>query len=67
MSDKPIEVNKNYEEQYGFHDPEKFVFKAKKGLSQKVVEEISGRKEEPDWMRQFRHKALDIFFSKRPG
>ncbi|MBI3318653.1 MAG: Fe-S cluster assembly protein SufB, partial [Candidatus Omnitrophica bacterium] len=64
MSGKPIEVNKNYEEQYGFHDPEKFVFKAKKGLSKEVVEEISGRKEEPDWMRQFRLRALEVFLKK---
>ncbi|MBD3234967.1 MAG: Fe-S cluster assembly protein SufB, partial [candidate division Zixibacteria bacterium] len=29
-----------------------------------VVEMISRMKEEPEWMRQFRHKALDTFLSK---
>ena len=64
MADQPIEVNKNYEEQYGFHDPEKFVFKAKKGLSKKVVEEISSMKGEPDWMRTFRLRSLEAFLKK---
>ena len=64
MSDKPISVNENYDQQYGFHDQEKYVFKAKKGLSKKVVEEISGMKEEPDWMRAFRLKALEAFLKK---
>jgi len=64
MSTQTIDVGANYEEQYGFHDPEKYVFKAKKGLSKKVVEEISGMKEEPDWMRQLRLRALEIFQKK---
>jgi Fe-S cluster assembly protein SufB len=50
--------------QYGFHDTEKAVFKAERGLTHAVVDQISDHKNEPDWMRQFRHQALDIFFSK---
>ncbi len=50
---------------YGFHDPENFVFKAKKGLDASVVAEISQRKGEPEWMLEFRLKALD-HFQKRP-
>ncbi len=49
-----IDIGKNYDEQYGFRDPEKFVYKSKKGLSAKIVEEISEMKREPDWMRKFR-------------
>jgi len=49
---------------YGFHDPEKYVFKARKGLSPEVVEEISWLKNEPDWMRRFRLRALEIFLKK---
>ncbi len=64
MSDPKIDIGGNYEEKYGFHDPEKYVFKAKKGLSKEVVEEISWMKGEPDWMRQFRLKALDYFLKK---
>ena len=50
--------------QYGFYDTEKPVFKAERGLTHAVVDQISDHKNEPDWMRQFRHEALDIFFSK---
>ncbi|RME12690.1 MAG: Fe-S cluster assembly protein SufB [Ardenticatenia bacterium] len=57
-------INKEYAEKYGFHDPEKYVFKAKKGLSREVVEEISWMKGEPDWMREFRLRALEIFWKK---
>jgi len=53
-----------YKEKYGFYDPEKYVFKAKKGLSREVVEEISWMKNEPEWMRQFRLRALDLFLKK---
>ncbi len=55
-----------YEKKYGFRDEEaKPVFVAKPGLSRQVVEEISWMKGEPDWMRQFRLKALE-HFEKRP-
>lgn len=50
--------------QYGFHDTENPVFKAERGLTHAVIDQISDHKNEPDWMRQFRHEALDIFFSK---
>jgi Fe-S cluster assembly protein SufB len=50
--------------QYGFHDKEQAFFKAERGLNHAVIDQISDHKNEPDWMRQFRHEALDIFFSK---
>jgi Fe-S cluster assembly protein SufB len=53
------------EYQYGFRDEEDYVFKSGKGLTRGVVEEISAMKSEPDWMRDFRLKALD-HFEKRP-
>ena len=46
---------------YGFHDPENYVFKAKKGLSREVVEQISYMKGEPQWMLDFRLKAYEHF------
>ena len=49
---------------YGFNKPENYVFKSKKGLNKKIVEEISWYKNEPDWMRKFRLEALEIFWSK---
>jgi Fe-S cluster assembly protein SufB len=53
-----------YTEKYGFHDDEQHVFKTRKGLDAQIVEEISRLKGEPDWMREFRLKSLDIFFRK---
>jgi Fe-S cluster assembly protein SufB len=50
--------------QYGFHDVVDPVFKSERGLSHAVIDEISDQKNEPDWMREFRHTALDIFLSK---
>jgi Fe-S cluster assembly protein SufB len=55
----------DYAERFGFHDPEKYVFRAKRGLSAEVVKEISWMKQEPEWMRNIRLKALDHFW-KRP-
>ncbi|MER3458614.1 MAG: Fe-S cluster assembly protein SufB, partial [Chloroflexota bacterium] len=61
MTERPVlDINVEYEKKYGFRDPEAYVFKARKGLDRQVVEEISAIKGEPDWMRQFRLKALDI-------
>src|SRR3989338_3277605 len=53
------------EYQYGFSKPENYVFKAKKGLSRAVVEQISAMKNEPQWMREFRLRALEIFLAKK--
>ncbi len=50
--------------QYGFHKPENYAFKSKKGLSESVVLDISGHKSEPEWMRKFRQRALNIFYQK---
>jgi len=50
---------------YGFNKPENYVFKSKRGLSRGVVEQISSMKNEPVWMREFRLRALEIFFSKK--
>src|ERR671932_2279511 len=47
--------------EYGFHDPENYVFKSEKGLDARVVQEISSYKDEPQWMRDFRLKALEHF------
>lgn len=52
------------EYKYGFHDEEKAIFKSEKGLTHQVIDQIVDIKNEPEWMRQFRHDALDIFFSK---
>lgn len=53
------------EYKYGFRDPDTYVFKSRKGLDRQVVEQISEMKGEPQWMLDFRLKALDHFL-KRP-
>ncbi len=62
---KPDFLQNLGEYQYGFKDPETFVYKSEKGLSENVVRKISAMKKEPEWMLQFRLKALD-HFQKRP-
>ncbi|MCB4756199.1 MAG: Fe-S cluster assembly protein SufB [Elusimicrobia bacterium] len=62
MTNKPELTPKDY--QYGFHDDYKSVFTAEKGLTRRLVEDISAMKKEPAWMTAFRLKALDIFEKK---
>ena len=50
--------------QFGFHDEDHSVFRARKGLDRDIVEQISALKGEPSWMRDIRLKALDIFMQK---
>ncbi len=49
---------------YGFSDPDVSVFKTRKGLDQEVVRQISAMKEEPEWMLEFRLRALEHFFER---
>ena len=48
---------------FGFHDDEKPVFKSERGLTPELVERISKMKGEPEWMTEFRLKALGFFRS----
>ena len=54
------EINK-----YNFRTETTGVFKAKKGLNEGVVHQISDMKNEPDWMRKFRLDSL-AEFNARP-
>src|ERR687885_1577522 len=58
-------INADYKEKFGFHDEETgYAFKAPKGLNREIVEQISEFKQEPEWMREFRLKALEHFLSR---
>src|SRR5215204_5162476 len=57
-------INADYTEKYGFHDAENYLYKAPKGLTRELVEKISEFKSEPQWMRDFRLKALDHFLAR---
>jgi Fe-S cluster assembly protein SufB len=50
--------------QFGFHDADQSVFRAHKGLNRDIVTQISEMKGEPDWMRDIRLHALEIFLQK---
>ncbi len=52
------------EYKYGFVDEEKHVYRTQPGLSEEVVRQISKQKDEPEWMLDFRLKALKIYESK---
>ncbi|AXF56165.1 Fe-S cluster assembly protein SufB [Salicibibacter kimchii] len=52
------------EYQYGFHDKDVSVFRSERGLTEDIVREISEMKEEPEWMLEYRLKALEIFYKK---
>lgn len=51
----------NYKKKYGFSKPDESVFKTSKGLSEDVVRAISHKKNEPEWMLEYRLKALKLF------
>jgi Fe-S cluster assembly protein SufB len=63
-AERIADLNQDYKEKYGFSDPEEYLHKSPKGLSHETVEMISRFKNEPEWMRAFRHQALDTFYGK---
>ncbi|HEX3223235.1 MAG TPA: Fe-S cluster assembly protein SufB, partial [Nocardioides sp.] len=57
----------DYGTKYGFSNPDEakdYFFKSGRGISHEVVEAIAEHKQEPDWMRKVRHRALDYFFAR---
>jgi Fe-S cluster assembly protein SufB len=52
-------------DQYAFHDDIVYLRETKRGLTRDTVREISGFKNEPAWMLEFRLRAYDHFV-KRP-
>ncbi len=64
MASTPVDVGVG-DYKYGFRDQEDYAFKGQRGVSARVVEEISRMKGEPDWMRDLRLKAFK-FFQARP-
>ena len=58
------DINADYKERFGFHDAENYLYKAPKGLTRDTVLHLSKYKNEPEWMLEFRLKALDHFLSR---
>ena len=48
----------------GWNDGDQFVYRPRKGLNEKIVEDISYHKNEPEWIRNFRLKSLKRFEKK---
>ncbi|MBO0602200.1 Fe-S cluster assembly protein SufB [Sporosarcina sp. E16_3] len=47
---------------YGFADKDVSIFRSERGLTKEIVEEISGMKNEPQWMLDYRLKSLEMFY-----
>jgi Fe-S cluster assembly protein SufB len=50
---------------YDFRYEEKDVYKVDEGLTPAIVRQISEEKNDPEWMRDFRLKSLDIYNKKQ--
>jgi len=59
--DEVLEINR---ENYDHYNPENLSFKAKEGISEELVREISRQKNEPEWMLQKRLIGLKVFNDK---
>ena len=69
MTQTETDVVKGIREEYayGFSNPDEakdYFFKSGRGLNHEIVEAISAHKNEPEWMRKFRHKSLDYFLAR---
>jgi Fe-S cluster assembly protein SufB len=53
------------EYRWNFRDPDTHIFKTRKGLDEEIVRQISEKKNEPEWMLEFRLRAL-AHFQQRP-
>ena len=52
------EINRNI---YDIKNKDEYEFKIKKGLKPEIIEEISKQKNDPEWMKSFRLKALEVY------
>ncbi len=72
LNEKTIERHKDDAEllagmddyKYNFVDEGKPVFRTRKGLDEDIVRQISAKKEEPEWMLEFRLRAFKHFQSR---
>ena len=52
------EINRNI---YDIKNKDDYDFKIKKGLTPEIIKEISKQKSDPEWMAEFRLKALETY------
>ena len=60
----PAELIREGGYKWGFHDEDEAFFKANKGVTHELIDVMSTMKDEPGWMREFRHRSLDLFLEK---
>ena len=58
MKTKLDEINRNI---YDIKNKDEYDFKIKKGLTPEIIKEISKQKNDPEWMKEFRLKALEVY------
>ena len=61
MSEEKTRVEDVNRAFYDFRYEENDAYKVDSGLTREIVEQISKEKNDPEWMRDFRLKSLDIF------
>jgi len=59
-----LDLRKDFGTKYGFRDEVNVILRTSPGLSKEVVEIISRTKGEPQWLLDFRLRALEIFMKK---
>ena len=65
MATPAVELLRELEDyKYGWRIPDVYVYKAPKGLNEDVIRKISEMKEEPEWMLEYRLKALKHFLER---
>ena len=52
------EINRNI---YDIKNKDEYDFKIQKGLTPEIIKELSKQKNDPDWMKEFRLKALEVY------
>jgi len=65
MIETPSSIATIDRSRYDTKEPERLKFRARPGITRRIVEEISARKGEPEWVLKKRLKALD-YYEARP-
>lgn len=60
MSDVPVVDDYKF----GFHDEAEIIYSTGKGLNEEIVRQISAKKNEPEWMLNYRLKSLETYYKK---
>ena len=58
MKTKLEEINRNI---YDIKNKDEYDYKIQKGLTPEIIKEISKQKNDPEWMKEFRLKALEVY------